>query len=78
MSNLATKSHRRHGAVLVFKRGVTPHQAAAALKKIADVLDIPERSFTFTRDGNISTRFHFTDLVNDFDERDGGPVWYVP
>ena len=35
---------KRHGAVVVFKEGVTPREAANALAKIADVLDLPENS----------------------------------
>ena len=47
---------KRHGAVLVFKEGVTPSKAASALKKIADVLDLPKESFRTVEVGRNRTR----------------------
>jgi hypothetical protein len=32
----------RQGALLIFKEGVTPEEAATALEKICDVLDLPD------------------------------------
>lgn len=79
---------KRHGAVLVFKKGVTPAKAAKALAKLADVLDVPEDTPLLVtgrvrKDGTqVATfgckPFAFKDLVEEFDDELGGPVWYIP
>ena len=79
---------KRHGAVLVFKEGVTPSKAASALKKIADVLDLPKESFRTVEVGRnrngqrrVAFRpapFKMADKVHEFDDEYGGPVWYIP
>jgi hypothetical protein len=84
---------KRHGAVITFREGVTPAQAGAALKKIADVIDAPVCSTDLVPDGQVflqdlqiwknklrinSRPFRFTDLIEEFDDEMGGPVWYIP
>ena len=54
---------KRFGAVLVFKRETTRPQAIEAIKRLKHVLDLDRMDLPF---------------VQEFDERDGGPVWYVP
>ena len=48
---------KRHGSVLVFKAGTTPEEAAVALAKIADVLDLPDEITKYVPDG--------TRVIND-------------
>jgi hypothetical protein len=59
---------KRHGTVVVFKKGTTRKQAAKALEQIREVLDIGY---------HFGVR-HIGDLVRDFDDDVGGPVWYIP
>lgn len=78
----------RHGALLVFKRGVTPEQAAAALESIREVLDLPAETTEYTDDQRAAGRFRavrpsrrpfeMRDKVSEFDDDWGGPVWYIP
>jgi hypothetical protein len=56
---------RRHGAVLVFKKGTSKKQAEAALRRVKDVID-PNYYADPAR------------LVNEFEDDHGGPVWYIP
>jgi hypothetical protein len=58
---------KRYGTVLVFKKGITAKQAADALAKIKDVIDL---------DGYV--RKGIEDRVQEYDDRYGGPVWYIP
>lgn len=68
----------RHGAVLVFRKGVTPEQAAAALERIRDVIEVPPAVRDWTRESAPSRPFRMADKVHEFDDEWGGPVWYVP
>lgn len=80
----------RHGTVLVFKRGVTPDEAAAAIEKIKEVLDLPEVTHDTVPVGTnrrgqrmvkmVDRPFVMEDAVHEFDDYDGcaGPVWYIP
>ena len=67
---------KRFGSVLVFKRGVTKKQAEAALKKIQDVLadDYWIKDFDIKTGHGEKAKF----IVNEFDDKWGGPVWYLP
>ena len=65
---------KRRGSVLVFKRGVTKKQAEVALRKIQDVLQENYHIKYDRCDKPVRCSF----VVNEFDERDGGPVWYIP
>lgn len=85
---------KRIGTVLTFKSEVTQEEATRALRSIGFLLDTPEEiphassevqaaidagQTVRYRSEQWSTRpFTFADLVNEFDDRDGGPVWYVP
>lgn len=80
----------RRGTVLVFKRGTTSKDAAAALEKIRDVLDLPEVTHDMVEVGKTSRgqsivdikdrQFEMADAIHEFDDYDGcaGPVWYIP
>ena len=60
---------KRHGAVIVFKKGVGPKRAAEALAKLfrSGVLDL-----------DYYVKQEPAALVREFDSDDGGPVWYIP
>lgn len=57
---------KRLGTILVFKPGVTKEKVAAMLIELADagLIDV-----TLTK---LPLRVH------EFDDKDGGPVWYLP
>jgi hypothetical protein len=75
---------KRHGAVLVFKEGVDPHEATAALEKIKDLLELPEETVDYVPSGEpgcVKSRrrpFFMGSLIREFDEEFGTPVWYIP
>jgi len=87
---------QRHGSVIVFKPGTTPEEAAKALEKIAEVLDLPEKGHDRVDAGMVDDHlpdgrvrkvravtcrerpFKFTDLVREYDDEYGGPVFYIP
>jgi hypothetical protein len=46
----------RYGALLVFRDGVTPQEAAAALERIRDVLDLPAESTKYLPEGPVVGR----------------------
>lgn len=54
---------KRLGTVLVFRAGTTKSQAEEAIRHLRQFLD-PEMRLSGT--------------IREFDDRDGGPVWYVP
>ena len=58
---------KRRGAVLVFKKGTSQKQAAAVLQRIAKALDL-----------GYYVKQEPADLVREFDDEWGGPVWYIP
>lgn len=79
----------RLGTVLVFKSGVPRERIAEAIKSIADVIGpdyhlSPAKLAEYgSRAANAVTREDAVTgepltLVNEFNERDGGPVWYIP
>lgn len=84
----------RIGAVITFKPGVSRDEAARALRSIHFLLDTPETvskpspSVRAALDSGSAVRFNpqdwhdepfdSADLLNEYDDRDGGPVWYVP
>lgn len=41
----------RHGAVIVFKKGVTKEEAARVLEKLRDVLDFPATTYKYEPTG---------------------------
>jgi len=62
-------SMKRYGAVLVFKKGAKPAKIAEAIGKLA-------------REGVLDTKYYLDGtphaLIREFDDADGGPVWYIP
>ncbi len=84
----------RLGTVLTFKPAVTKEEAARALRSIAFLLATPEtvnRPTAAVRaalDAGTTVRFQpsewseqpfsHSDLVHEFDDDMGGPVWYIP
>lgn len=76
---------KRTGTVLVFKVGVTPKQAARAVKMLEDVLDpnyhvhaavMPQssnREVVIAADGKRTLA-----SIESFDDAHGGPVFYIP
>jgi hypothetical protein len=74
---------KRLGSVIVFKKGVTKEQAAKALASLAEVVEFPERSFTYPSVGPkkvklVEVPFTHEHAVHEYDEEYGGPVWYIP
>lgn len=57
---------KRIGAIVVFKSGVTEEQAREALRKIKDLVD-PTYYVGFE-----------APPINVYDDRFGGPTWYIP
>lgn len=76
----------RHGALLVFRDGVTPQQAAAALEQIRSVLDLPTETTKYQDrivGGRMQTEakrqpFQMIDKIQSFNPDWGWPTWYVP
>ena len=72
----------RLGAVLTFKSHVSKEEAVKALEKIADLIDLPDKSYEIIeKDGRNSYEacpFKIEHKVNKFDDEYGGPVWYIP
>ena len=74
----------RLGTVLVFKRGVSPEEAAAALNLIRGVLDLPKETTHYEecaarrRMIPVTEPFKMIDKIHSFDPDMGGPVWYIP
>jgi len=65
---------KRFGTVLTFKEGTTREEAAEALRKIADVVDLPE-PYRYSEDTAVDNADR---AVTAFDDQYGGPVWYIP
>ena len=64
---------KRHGTILVFKRGVSEGEIREALGKIADVLD---DGYWLEPGQNLGRTVPFR--PEEFDDEEGGPVWYIP
>lgn len=71
---------KRIGTVLVFREDVTAEEAAAALTKIADVLELPDTIAHLKKPENRLTysMFVMADLITEYDDDNGSPVWYIP
>jgi hypothetical protein len=74
---------KRIGTVLVFKKDVSPEEAAKALEQIREVLDLPEKSFKMEilpgkRCRTHEVPFTMPDKIEEYDDEYGGPVWYIP
>lgn len=60
---------QRVGSVIVFKEGVNRQEAAEALLKIKDLIEMPKDNNSFRA---------ALETVRTFDDEYGGPVWYIP
>ncbi len=60
----------QYGALLIFKKEVTPEEAERRLREIADILVCGDQLHKH-EPGNCG-------FVEEFDEEKGEPVWYVP
>jgi hypothetical protein len=77
---------KRLGTVLVFKEGVSKEEAAQHLARIAEVLDLPKSVTDYVPIGppggrrvkGVQRAFKVPDIINEFDDEYGGPVWYIP
>jgi hypothetical protein len=58
---------KRLGTVLVFKEGTSKKQALEALRKIEDLLEVSSHPM-----------FDLQSKIREFDDNNGGPVWYIP
>ena len=67
---------KRLGVVLVFHADVTKEEAAAALAKIADVVD--EGEWYPASKNHPAKAKDFEARVQEYDDEYGGPVWYIP
>ena len=65
---------KRLGTVLVFKPGVTKDRARQALLQVRDVVEGGEKWSGFLNEPDQARR----PWVEEYDDRDGHPVWYVP
>lgn len=82
---------RRLGAVIKFRQGVSKRQAIDALRLIRQVLDVPETVTDLRpaphkrRPSDVRDPVEFytrplrgTDLIKEYEEEHGEPVWYIP
>lgn len=78
---------KRLGAVLVFRTGVDREKAAKALEAMKDLLELPDTAHEpvyFTQNGQKRVRYNPVPhdikkhLLQEFDDRFGSPVWYIP
>jgi hypothetical protein len=72
----------RLGSLLVFKAGTAMEEAAAALRSIRHLLDLPEGG-EWVKNPDFSVRWvpgplKVKDMVQKFDPEHGSPVWYIP
>ncbi len=92
--NHKLKSQLRIGALLKFKPGVTKTEAAMALNGIRNLLDVPYNVARTTPDTQAALNagqtvryrpdhwwqepFKMTDIIEEYDNNEGSPVWYIP
>ncbi len=84
----------RLGVVLTFKKGVSKAAAVMALNQIRTVLDLPYNVARTTPDTQAALDagqtvryrpdhwwqepFKMTDIIEEYDDNEGSPVWYIP
>ena len=70
----------KRGALIEFADHITDSEARYALKTIAHVLKEPYRSDFGLSVAEIAERPEPSvgDLVREYDDEWGGPVWYIP
>jgi len=76
---------KRFGTVLKFKKGVTREQAAQALAKISDLIELRKSVVEMPKGRTVARLEHcierpatINDEVHEYDDEYGGPVWYIP
>jgi len=62
----------RYGAVIVLKPGLTEAEANACLEQIRAMSDVEIEDFT------VGTEFIKCPKMHEYDDRHGGPVFYLP
>ena len=65
---------KRYGTVLVFDRGASKKDIRRALNKISNVLE--ENRCIISCKGGTYKRADYR--IEEFDDKLGGPVWYLP
>jgi hypothetical protein len=65
------------GAVLIFKPGVSPEQAARALAQIQDLLELPNPDATWTP-REWKGKQPVECIIHSYDPSIGSPCWYIP
>jgi len=68
----------RIGCLLVFKKHVTVEEATSMLTFLMQFLDVPATVCDPPYHHHTERRFVAEDLIEHFDDEDGGPVWYIP
>jgi len=64
---------KRLGAVIVFRDRVTRKEAARALARVADVVEVPDERWK-----KVGLPSGVPSLVKEFDDEFGYPVFYIP
>lgn len=67
---------KRIGTVIKFHSGVTRDEAIAALKSIKHLLDVPATVYDYKTKTN--RQLLGKDMIHEYDDEYGGPVWYIP
>lgn len=68
---------KRFGAVIVFRRHVSEAEAAQALHQLTTLIETGPGTPVPGSPGNFNPPSG-SDRLEEFDDRYGGPVWYVP
>ena len=77
---------KRIGIVVTFKPSVSLQQAEQALLRLADVMEVSSTvTVEHLLDNGRAVSYEerprhgeLRDLLHEYDDRDGGPVWYIP
>lgn len=72
---------KRLGTVLVFKEGVTREEAVDALRQMGDLLEIQHTNFdksTYSLLYKNLVASPYVNMVKEYDDEYGDPVWYIP
>lgn len=76
---------KRFGTVIRFKEGVTREEAVEALYAISHLIEIPHSRQTTIQEGaNLrglvapSLDDLVGDIIREYDDNEGGPIWYIP
>jgi hypothetical protein len=79
---LAASTRKQYGAVIIFKDGVTPEQAAQIIESISGYIEMPDPAEMIKWNPKLAgmsvTRIIATTFIRCFNPDWGSPVWYVP